>query len=119
MDFLRTLLEDLGRLSALASPLVQFLAIIRAMVGFALVFFLPGFAWTLVFFKKIKVVERITLSLGLSIALVTLSVLFLNLALGMKINLANSVLTIVVITAVPLAIYYAGRIKASSGHEKR
>ncbi|MBA7715272.1 hypothetical protein ES703_124313 [subsurface metagenome] len=59
----------------LLSPFLQIfegLPAIRAILGFILVFLLPGFAWTLVFFKKINVIERIALSIGLSIALAAL-----------------------------------------------
>ena len=80
--------------------------IIRAILGFALVFFLPGFAWTLVFFRQVNVVERVALAIGLSIALVTLSILSLNRLLGMSITGVSSVVVIVVITVIPVVIYY-------------
>ena len=44
--------------------------VIRGIIGFILVLFIPGFAWTLVFFKQLNVIERIALSFGLSIAVV-------------------------------------------------
>ncbi len=93
MDFLSAVLED-----------------IRGILGFILVFFLPGFAWTLVFFRQIKVVERIALSFGLSIAVVTLSLLFLNMVFKIRLTTLNIVMIIIVITAVPLAIYYLNKL---------
>jgi len=88
-------------------------------LGFIIVFFLPGFAWTLVFFKKINFIERIALSFGLSIALVTLSILALNVLLGIRINGLNSLLIIIIITIIPVALYYLKRfmLKKDSGQE--
>ena len=73
-------------------------------------FFLPGFAWTLVFFRgrQINIIERLALSFGLSIALVVLSIMALNLVIGVRITGLNSLLIIVAVTVVPL-IYYALR----------
>lgn len=83
---------------------------IRAILGFILVFFLPGFAWTLVFFRQINPIERVALSLGLSIAIVTLSILSLNKLVGVRITGFNSVLIIMMVTIIPLAYYYLKRL---------
>jgi len=91
-------------------PFLERLSVIGALLGFILVFFLPGFAWTLVFFKQIKVVERIALSFGLSIAVVTLSILASNVLLGVSITGFNSLLIIVVITIIPILFYYLRRL---------
>ena len=85
------------------------LLVIRAILALILVFILPGFAWTLVFFNKISRIERAALSFGLSIAAVTLSILVLNVLFGMRINGVNALLTIFVITVIPLAIYFVRR----------
>ena len=93
--------------------------VLRAIGASILVFFLPGFAWTLVFFRRIKVVERIALSFGLSIAVVTLSILALNLLFEVRITSVNSLLTIIAVTAVPAAIYgiirFRGRRREANG----
>lgn len=94
--------------------------VVRAILAAVLVFFLPGFAWTLVFFKKLTIIERIALSVGLSIASVTLSILVLNILFGMKINGVNALVTIIVITIIPVGIYFfrrylARRSEASDG----
>lgn len=81
------------------------LPVTRVILGFILVFFLPGFAWTLVFFSRINIIERVALSIGLSIAVVTLSIIVLHLLFGMPINGANGLLTIIVITVIPLLLY--------------
>ena len=94
-----------------AFPFVEDLPIVRAILGFILVFFLPGFAWTLVFFnrRQINVIERIILSFGLSIAVVTLSIFSLNKLIGIRITGLNSILIIIGITIVPVAFYYLNR----------
>ncbi len=108
------------------SPFTEFiegLPIIRAILGVILVFFLPGFAWTLVFFrgKQINVIERIALSFGLSIAVVTLSILFLNIVVGIRVTGLNSVLIIIAITVIPIVIYYLSKLvrgRLSKGNRK-
>jgi len=84
--------------------------IIRVILGFVLVFFLPGFVWTLVFFKQIKVIERVALSFGLSIAMVPLSIIALHVLLGIRINGLNALLIIIIITVIPVAFYYLKRL---------
>ena len=100
---------DLGQIFGFAVPLLGSLGPVRAVLGFILVFFLPGFAWTLVFFKQINIIERIALSVGLSIAIVALSIIVLNVLLGIRINGANALLIIIVLTGIPLAVYYLKR----------
>lgn len=91
---------------------VEGLSVIRAIIGFILVFFLPGFAWTLVFFrgKQVNVVERVALSFGLSIAVVTISIFALNLLVGVEITGFNSVLIIIVVTVIPVVAYYLSKL---------
>ena len=99
-------------------PFLERLSFIRAFLGFILVFFLPGFAWTLVFFRQISIIERLALSFGLSIAVVTLSILSLNKLIGVSITGFNSVLIIIVVTIVPIVFYYLKRlIKSRSSSE--
>ena len=96
---------DFGRLLESVIPFAESMPVIRAILGFLLVFFVPGFAWTLVFFNRINIIERIVLSLGLSIATVTLSIIALNVLLGIRITGANALVTIIVITIIALALY--------------
>lgn len=93
-------------------PFLERAPLIRAILGFILIFFLPGFAWTLVFFKgrQINVVERVVLSLGLSIAVVTLSILFMNVVAGIKINATNSVVIIIAIVIIPVVVYFLNKL---------
>ena len=95
---------DLGQIFNFAVPFLDRLPIARAILGVIFMFFLPGFAWTLVFFKQISIIERVALSFGLSIAMVALSIIVLNVLLGIRITATNALLIIIVITGVPLAI---------------
>lgn len=108
MDWLSPIREIFG----FALPFLERLPIVRAILGFILVFFLPGFAWTLVFFKgkQINVVERGALSFGLSIAVVTISILALNMLIGIKVTGFNSVLIIMAVTLIPVVFYYLNRL---------
>jgi uncharacterized membrane protein len=92
---------------------------IRWIIGFILVFFLPGFAWTLVFFSRdrINYLERTVLSVGLSIALVTLSIIALNVLFNVSINTVNAILIILTITIIPLLWYYLRRFTGRRGNE--
>ena len=89
-------------------PFLDSLLVVRPILALLIVFFLPGFTWTLVFFsgRQISILERLALSLGLSIAVVTLSILTLNRLIGVSITGINSVLTIASITIIP-AIWYS------------
>ncbi len=106
MDWLSPIREFFG----FVFPFLERLPIIRAMLGFILVFFLPGFAWTLVFFKQISVLERVTLSFALSIVVVTLSIFSMSRLIGIRITGFNSALVIIVVTILPVAIYYLKRL---------
>ncbi len=92
-----------------AFSILERLTVIRAILGFILVFFLPGFTWTLVFFKQIRVIERVVISFGLSIAVVTLSLFLMNRLIGVRITGFNSVMIIMVVTIVPVIAYYLNR----------
>lgn len=104
-------LSPIKQIFELVLPFLERLPVLRAILGFMLVFLLPGFAWTLIFFKRVNVLERIVLSFGLSIALVTLSILALNVLLGIRITGFNALLTIIVLIIVPVVFYYLKRVR--------
>lgn len=82
---------------------------VRAVAGFVMVLFIPGYAATWALFpddKEIDWIERIALSFGLSISLVVLTIFVLNYALKIPINLTSSVLTILFITLFSAGVYY-------------
>ncbi len=58
---------------------------------------------------KVLIIERAVLSIGLSIAMVTLSVLALNVIFGMRITGANALITIILITVIGMVIYFVKR----------
>ncbi len=102
-------LSPIRQIFEFALPFLDKLPAIRAILGFILVFFLPGFAWTLIFFKQVNIIERIALSFGLSIAVVTLIILTLNVLIGIRITGLHSLLIIIIITIIPLTFYYLKR----------
>ena len=104
-------LSPIKQIFELVFPFLERLPVLGAILGFMLVFLLPGFAWTLIFFKRVNVLERMVLSFGLSIALVTLSILALNVLLGIRITGFNALLTIIVLIIVPVVFYYLKRVR--------
>jgi uncharacterized membrane protein len=93
-------------------PFLDRVPVIRAILGIVLVFFAPGFTWSLVMFQRINHLERLVLSFGLSIAIVTLSVLLLNLVFHVRITGLNALINILCLIAVPLVIKFtAGYVR--------
>ncbi|MBO8180448.1 MAG: DUF1616 domain-containing protein [Archaeoglobus sp.] len=82
--------------------------VLRIIAGSIFVLFLPGFAWSYVFFKKneIDIIERIALSFGLSIAIVPLTVFWLNYLFKVKITFINVSMIIISLTIVAVVISY-------------
>jgi len=94
------------------------LEILRAIFGGAFLLFLPGFAWSYFFFKKGRInhIERIGISIGLSIAVVCLSLFLMNKALGFEINLLNCTVVVLVLTVFPVIVAtLRARLKKSRG----
>ncbi len=69
--------------------------------GTLVALFLPGFAWSFVFFEKRKLgaLERIAISFGLSVVIVSLTVLLLNYIFNMAITLPNVLVIIAVLVS--------------------
>ncbi len=109
MEYLVTPLCCLNDISSSVASCLDHVPVIRAMLAVILIFFVPGLAWSFVFFspKQVNLLERAVISVGLSIALVTLSMFALNLALDVKVTGTNAVLDIIVITLVAAAFYLA------------
>lgn len=87
--------------------MVDIVEIIKLIIGSLFVLFLPGFAWSFVFFAKEEIdwIERIALSFGLSIAMVPIAVFWLNYFLGIKINLVNVSIVILVLIGAAIGAY--------------
>jgi len=105
---------DFSGLFEFIIPLAERLSVLRAIVGFILVFFLPGFIWTFVFFNQVNIIERIALSFGLSIAVLTLGIIVLHVILGMRITGSYAVLFIGVSIIIALVLYFLKRYLAQS-----
>jgi uncharacterized membrane protein len=91
---------------------MEALDLLRAVFGFVYVLFIPGFVATWALFParaEISDVERLALSMGLSIALSTIPVMALNYA-GVPVNSVNAFLIILaVILSCALAYYLRAR----------
>ncbi|MFO7966501.1 MAG: DUF1616 domain-containing protein [Archaeoglobaceae archaeon] len=76
---------------------------LRAVFGLAVVMIIPGYAWSRVLYRgnEIDILERAGLSIGLSIALITLLVLGLN-KIGMDITATTTLGVAAGLTIVPL-----------------
>lgn len=104
MDWLSELLD-------LVFPLFEQFIIIRIILGFVLIFFLPGFTWSLVLLKQLRIIERLIISVALSIVVVTISILFANRLFGVPITGINSVLIIGTVSVLPLVVYCFNRYR--------
>ena len=85
--------------------------VIRIFFGSVFILFVPGFAWSYVFFarKNIDWIERVALSFGLSIALVPISIFWLNWLFQLKITLLSTFITVCGLTVLPIAYIFAKR----------
>ncbi|RLC96195.1 MAG: hypothetical protein DRI40_03880, partial [Chloroflexi bacterium] len=79
------------------------LAVIEVIFGVLFILFLPGFVWSFLVFRmrEVDLLERVAISIGLSIATVTLVVFWLNWLFGMPITLLSASLVSVALTALP------------------
>ena len=81
------------------------LQILQIIIGIILVLFLPGFVISFVFFQpgRIDAVERLALSVALSLAVVPLLAFYANLA-GIPITKVSVIIEVLAVTAVSLVI---------------
>lgn len=85
---------------------------LKIVFGSLLVLFLPGYIIVELFLKREDVIETIALSFALSIAIVPLTIFYLN-KLGMKITTITSILTIALIIAISFLIKNRSKIYKS------
>jgi len=94
--------------------------------GVIFVLFIPGLAWSFIFFNKKEIdwIERIALSFGLSIAIIPLTVFYLNFLFKIKITLINISLITAILTVIPVIYHLLFRVlsarnmKYSAGDRK-
>tara|TARA_Y100000310_G_C20570100_1_gene757573 strand:- start:187 stop:483 length:297 start_codon:yes stop_codon:yes gene_type:complete len=96
------------------------LEILHAIIGLSFGLFIPGFLLTLVLFKKINPLERIVISVGLSIGIDILIGLFLGANKTMKeitggITELNIWLYLIFISVI-LGVIYLARLPKKSHH---
>ena len=91
---------------------------LRAIGGFALVFFIPGFAWTLVLFRELHIMERIVLSFGLSMAIIAMISYIPSKVFGLPITVSNVLISTAAIVCIALALYAVRRYREGRrGHQ--
>lgn len=83
---------------------MEFVGILQAIFGIILIFFLPGFMFLRLFYKKILGLEMTVLGIGLSIA----ASIFIGLILGLfKIfNYTNSLISYAILIVIILIAYF-------------
>jgi len=99
-------------LGVLASPIllliyqVPIFKTLQAVFGIAFVMFLPGYFFIILLFdkKELDVIERSALSFSLSIAIVTISIIFTNTILNIPITPINNFLIILFLITVFILI---------------
>jgi uncharacterized membrane protein len=93
------------------APPIGAVEVLRIILAVLLFFFLPGFAWSLLLSRVKAVLERVALSIGLSIALVTLAILGTNIFLDVPITATNTIFIGLALTALPFLIKALLRLK--------
>jgi uncharacterized membrane protein len=86
------------------------LSLLRAILGLILLFFIPGFAFTWAIYTKmtdLSLVARIAISCVLSIAIVMLSSLFLDFALGIETTGLNVTIMLLILSLFFTILYVA------------
>jgi len=76
----------------------------RALAAIVLLAWLPGYAWSRVFLRQIEGVERLVLSVALSICLVTLALILGDLLLGIDVSGRSAVLYALALAAPPCVV---------------
>lgn len=95
---------------------------LRAIFGFILVLFIPGYALSWAFFprkEELGFMERMAISFVLSIASVMLSVLFIDLVLGVDTTPENIVIAILTLTGLAACIWKLEVIYLKSNLKQR
>lgn len=80
------------------------LSSIRAVLGLIYVLFLPGYVVVRLFFREVDWIEKAALSMGLSIALVILSVMFSNMLLKIPITALTNFFVILAVMVITVLI---------------
>lgn len=81
---------------------MEVLAYVHLIVASIFILIAPGIAWSYIFFKDVNILERIVLSFGMSIAMVSLTIYILNSFFGVKINLLNMVVVVSFLISIPV-----------------
>jgi len=80
---------------------------IQALIGYGFLLFFPGFLWTFLFpsiSKTLTIIERIVLTVGISISAVPLVIFFTNILFGLTINGISIFILSLFIGCIPILI---------------
>jgi uncharacterized membrane protein len=80
----------------------------RAIAGYILILFIPGYALTLALYptrEELPFIERLALSFVLSIVGVMISVLFADIYLGIDVTPVNIVVTTLIVTSLAALVW--------------
>jgi uncharacterized membrane protein len=94
-------------------PVAMVLGVLRAIFGFILVTFIPGYALAWALYPdpdELPFMDRLSISFVLSIAAVILSVLFMDLVLGVDTTPLNIVIMLLVVTAFAALVWKLERV---------
>jgi len=92
---------------------------ISVLIGSAIIFFIPGWIWTYVFFDRgdyfgiktesrfLRCVERFVLAVAFSLVLIPMSVFFLNIFLSIGATLLDSILISILPVFIGIFLYFA------------
>jgi uncharacterized membrane protein len=97
---------------------MDLLLIPRAIVGYILILFVPGYALTLALYptrEELLLIERIALSFVLSVVGVMISVLFADLYLGIDVTPVNIVVITLIVTFLAALIWQARLFQRKGG----
>ncbi len=89
----------------------------RAIAGYILILFVPGYALTWALYpthEELAFIERIALSFVLSIVSVMISVLFADIFLGIDVTPPNIVIVIIIVTALAALMWLLQVVYAKS-----
>lgn len=106
----------------MADMISTLLGFLRIIFGFLLVLFIPGFAFSFVFFPRISDIPpltRIVLSCMISIGSTLCAILFLDIFLGVNTTAVNCAVAILFLSALGIIVWWCRRVFQSLGEKRK
>lgn len=86
---------------------ITFFSVLKAALGGLLIFFLPGFLWSLFLFSTISWLERVPVSIGISLAITSVAGIVLSMLFHFPLNGTNTIIANIILTAIPFGLWIA------------